>query len=118
MVVQDKRKIQPSTGIEVGCANTGVMHQKGEDNLPFNSVSAGTNAVNIFHEMYSQVLSGENFVKEGKCTLVFGRENAHVIQGRTGELVQQIMKQAVDKNNDGIVMTVQFDKKTLTRKTG
>ena len=57
------------------------------------------------------------FVKEGKCTLVIGRKNGHVVKGRTGELVQQIMKQAEEKNSDDIVMTVLFDEKTLTWKT-
>ena len=48
---------------------------------------------------------------------MFGRENAHVVQGRTGELVQQIIKQAEDKNNNDIVMTIPFDEKILTWKT-
>ena len=67
--------------------------------------------------MHSPLLSGGTFVKEDKCTLVFGRENVHIVQGRTGELVQYIIKQAEEKNKDDIVMTVPFDGKTLTLKT-
>ena len=48
-VVRDKKAIQPGTGIEVGCTNIGVMHQKGEAELPFDILPEGTNTVNIFH---------------------------------------------------------------------
>ena len=91
------------------------MYQKGEGNVPFNNVPAGTNAVNILHKRHSLLLSGGKFVKEEKCTLVFGRENTHVVKGRTGDLVHQ-KKQAEDKNSDDIVMTVPFNEKTLTWK--
>ena len=64
--------------------------------------------------MHSPLLSGGTFVKKGKCRLVFGRKNAHVVKGRTGELVQQIIKQAEEKNSGNIVMIVPFDEKTLT----
>ena len=67
--------------------------------------------------MHSPLLGSGTFVNEGKCTLVFGRENAHVVKGRTGRLVQQIIKQAEEKNKDDIIMTVPFDEKTLTWKT-
>ena len=93
------------------------MHQTGEGKLPFDNMPKGTNAVNIFHNMHLPLLSGGRFVKLGKCTLVFGRKNAHVVKEQTGELVKKIMKQAEEKNSDDIVMTVPFDKKTLTRKT-
>ena len=112
--MRNKKGIQPGTGIEVSCANTGVMHQKRESKLPFNNLPEGTDAVNIFHKMHSPLLSGGTFVKEDKCTLVFGRENAHIVQGCTRKLVQQIIKQAEEKNKHDIVMTVPFDEKTLT----
>ena len=48
---------------------------------------------------------------------IFKRKNAHVVKGRTGESVQQIMKQVEEKNNNGIVITVSFNEKTLTWKT-
>ena len=67
-VVQNKKTIQPGTGTEVGCDNTGVMHQIGEGKLLFNNIPEGTNAINIFHKMHSPLLSGGTFVKEGKCT--------------------------------------------------
>ena len=44
--------------------------------------------------MYSPLISGGKFVKEGKCRLVFGQKNVHIVKGRTGELVKEIMKQA------------------------
>ena len=109
--------IQPGIGIEVGCADKGIIHQMEEGKLPSNNVPEGTDEVNIFHDMNSPLLSGRKFVKEGKCTLVFRRKNAHVVKGQTGELVREIMKQAEEKNSDDIVMTVPFDKKTLTWKT-
>ena len=40
-----------------------------------------------------------------------------MVKGQTGELVKKIMKQVEEKNSDDIVMTVSFDKKTLTWKT-
>ena len=64
--------------------------------------------------MHPPHLSGRKVVKEGKCTLVFGRKNAHIVKVRTGELVKKITKQAEEKNSDDIVMIVPFDKKTLT----
>ena len=67
--------------------------------------------------MHSPLLSGGKFVKEEKCTLVFGRKNAHVVKGQTGELVKEIMKQTKEKNSDDIVTTVPFDEKALTSKT-
>ena len=83
-IVEDKKKIQPVIGIEVGFVNTGVMYKTGEGKLPFDNIPKGTDAVNIFHNMHSPLLSGGKFVKEGKCTIVFGRKNAHVVKGRTG----------------------------------
>ena len=56
-----------STGIEVGCANTGVMHQKGEGKLPFNNVPEGTDAVNLFHKMHSPLLSGGTLSRKGNA---------------------------------------------------
>ena len=93
------------------------MHQKGQEELPFDNLPEGTYAVTIFHKIHSPLLSGGTFVNEGKYTLVFGRENAHVVQGRTGKSVQQIIKQADEKNKHDIVMTVPYDEKTLTWKT-
>ena len=117
-VVQDKKKIQLGTGIkEVGCANTGIMQQKGEGKLPFNNIPDGTDAGNVFHKIHSPLLSGRKIFKKGKCTLVFGSKNSHMVKGQTGELVKKIMKQAEEKNCDDIVMTVPFNKKTLTWKT-
>ena len=113
-MLRGKKKIQSGTGIEVGCANTGIMYQTGEGKLPFNNVPKGTNEVNIFHNMHSLLLSGGKYIKERKCTLVFGRKNAHVVKEQTGELVKKIMKQAEEKNSDDIVMRVPFIKKTLT----
>lgn len=116
-IVKDKKSIEPGTGINVGCANTGVMQQKGVAKLPFDNLPTGTDAVEIFHKIHSPLLGGGKFVKEGKCTLVFGRKNAHIVKGETGKLVQRIIKQAEEKNKDDIVMTVPFDEKTLTWKT-
>ena len=93
------------------------MHQTGEGNLPFNNVPEGTKEVNIFHDIDSPLLSGGQLIKEGKYTLVFGRKNAHVVKGQTGEVVKAIMKQAKEKNSDDVVITVPFNKKTLTWKT-
>ena len=80
-IVKDKKSIEPGTGINVGCANTGVMQQKGVAKLPFDNLPTGTDAVEIFHKMHSPLLGSGKFVKEGKCTLVFGRKNAHIVKG-------------------------------------
>ena len=71
-MVQDKNKIQPGTGIEVGCADKGIMSQRRERKLPFDVVPKGTKDVKLFHDMHSLLLSDGKFVKEGKCTLLFG----------------------------------------------
>ena len=47
----------------------------------------------------------------------FRTQNAHIVKGKTGELVKAIMKQAEAKNSKDIVMTVPFDEKTLTWRT-
>ena len=117
MIVKDKKSIEPGTGINVGCANMGVMQHKGVAKLPFDNLPTGTEAVKIFHRMHSPLLGGGKFVKEGICTLVFGRKNAHIVKGQTGTLVQHKIKQAEEKNKEDIVMTVSFDEKKLTWKT-
>ena len=117
-LVRDKQEIQLGTGIDVGCANQGVMHQKAKAKLPFDNLPKGTDAVSIFHKMHSPLLSGGVFVKEGDCTLVFGRKNAHIVKGQTGELVKAIMKQAEAKNSNDIVMTVPFDGKNAHVENG
>ena len=58
--------------------------------------------------MHSPVLRGGKFIKEGKCTLLFGQKNMHVVKGRTGELVKEILKQAKEKNSNHITTTVSF----------
>ena len=42
-MVCNKKMIQPGTGIEVECADKGIMHQVGEGKLLFNNVLEGTN---------------------------------------------------------------------------
>ena len=97
---------------------TRVCCNKNEEaKLPFDNLPAGTEAVKIFHKMHSPLLGGEKFVKEGKCTLLLGRENAHIVKCRTGKSVQQIIKQAEEKNKHDIVMIVPFDEKKITWKT-
>ena len=64
------------------------MSQTGKGKLPFDNLPKGTEDVKLFHDMNSPLLSGGKFVKEGKCTLVFRRKNAHIAKGRTEELVQ------------------------------
>ena len=49
--------------------------------------------------------------------LVSRQKNAHIFKGRMGEVVQEIMKQAKEKNNKDTNMTVLFDKKRIKRKT-
>ena len=63
------------------------MDQIGKGKLPFDNIPEGTKEVNIFNDIHSSLLSGGKFVKEEKCTLVFGRKNAHMVKGQTGELV-------------------------------
>ena len=116
-VVRDPEKIPLGSGVDVGCANNGIMNQTGKGKLPFDNLPEGTRNVKIFNDMHSPLLSGGVFVTEGDCTLVFGRENAHILKGKTGEVVKAIMKQAEKTNSDDIVMTVPFDEKTLTWKT-
>ena len=65
-LVRNKKKIQPGTSIDVGCADKGIMNQIGEEKLPFDYVPEGTKTVNIFNDMHSPLLSGGKFVKEGK----------------------------------------------------
>ena len=116
MIVQKKRDIQSGTGINVGCANKGILSQTREGELQFNNVPQGTKDVKPFHDMYSSLISGGKFVKKG-CSLVFEQKNAHIVKGRTGELVKEVMKQDKQENIEDIVMTVPFDMKKLTRKT-
>ena len=73
-VMQNPEKIPLGTGIDVGCANNGVMNQTGKGKLPFDNLPAGTKEVKLFHDMHSPLLSGGKFVKDGECTLVFGRK--------------------------------------------
>ena len=115
-IVKDKGKIQPGTGINVGCADKGVLSQTGKGKLLLDNVPEATKEVRLFHDIHSPLLSGGEFVVGGKCTLVFGRKNAHIVKGRTGELVKEIMKQAED-NSDDIVITVSFDEETLIWRT-
>ena len=70
----------------------------------FDNLSEGIDAVNIFHKMHSPLLGGGIFVKEGKCTLVFGREKTHIVKGCTGKLVQHIIEQAEEKNKGDIAI--------------
>ena len=44
-MVRDKKKIQPGTGIEVGCADKGIMSQTRERKLPFDNVPKGTTKI-------------------------------------------------------------------------
>ena len=45
----------------------GVMHQKGEAKLQFDNLPEGTNAVNIFHKIYSQLLSGGTYSRKANA---------------------------------------------------
>ena len=114
--MQNKRKIQPGSGINVGCADKGILSQTREEELPFHNGPKGTEDVQIFNDMHSPLLSGGNFFKKG-CILVFGQKNLHIIKEQTGELIQQIMKKAEQEDSDDIVMKVPFDEQTLTWKT-
>ena len=114
--VRDRKTIHEGTGINVGCANKGLMSQTEEGTLPFNNIPEGAEDVQLFENMHSPLLSGGKFVKKG-CTLVFGRENAHVVKGKTGEIIKRIITKAEAEDSTDIVMTVPFDERTLTWKT-
>lgn len=57
-----------------------------------------------------------NYLKK-RCKLLFGQPNTHVINGKTGDKIQKIIKAAEQENGENIIMTVPFDKQTLTWKT-
>ena len=113
--VLNRKRIKRGTGVNVGCANNGSMSQTEEGELPFDNIPAGAEDVQMFENMHSPLLSGRKFVEKG-CTLVFDTPNAHVVNGRTGDKIQKIIADAEHKENDDIVMTVPFDRRTLTRK--
>ena len=92
------------------------MSQTEEGILPFNNIPEGAEDVQVFENMHSPPLSGGKFVKK-RCTLVFGRENAHIVKGKTGEIVKRIITKAKGEDSTDIVMAVPFDKRTLTWKT-
>ena len=48
---------------------------------------------------------------------MFGQKNTHIVMGRTGKLLKEIMKQAKENNSDDIVVIVSFDEKQLTWRT-
>ena len=77
-----KKNIQPGTSIKVGRANKGKLSQTGKGKLPFDNVPEGTEEVNICKNIHSMLLSGDNFFKEGKYTLVFGPKNWGYGQGK------------------------------------
>ena len=105
-----RRKRQRGTGATVGCANNRSMEQTEEGKLPLDNILAGVEDMQLFENMHSPLLSGEKFVKKG-CTLVFGRENAHVVKGKTGEIIKQIITKAESKDSTDIIMIVPFDEK-------
>ena len=82
-VVKDNDKLQPGTGINIGCANKRVLSQIGKRKLPFNNVPEATKEIKLFHNMHLPLLRGGEFVVEGKCVLVFRQKNTHIIKGRT-----------------------------------
>jgi len=67
-IVRDPERIPVGTGIDVGCANNGVMSQEGKGKLPFDNLPVGTEKVKLFNDMHSPLLSGGVFVEKGKCT--------------------------------------------------
>ena len=109
-IVRNKEEIQAGTDNNVGCANNRIMSQIG-GKMPFDNLPKGIENVKLFHDMYSPLLSDRKFVNNGKYILVFGSNDVHVVNGRTGELVKEIMKQTRKENSDDIVMTVPFDEK-------
>ena len=114
--VRNRRRIQEGTGINVGCANKELISQTEEEILPFDNIPTGAEDVQLFENMHSPLISGGKFVKKG-CTLVFGRENAHIFKGKTGEIIKRIITKAEGKDSIDIVMTVPFDERILTWKT-
>ena len=68
--VQNKKKIQPGSDINVGCTNKRVLSQTGEGELPFDNVPKGTEDIQLFNDMHSPLLSGRKFFKKG-CIFVF-----------------------------------------------
>ena len=84
--VRNRKTIHEDTGINVGCANKGLMSQTEEGTLPFNNIPEGADDVQLFENMHSPLISVGKFVKKG-CTLVFNQPNAHVINGKADNII-------------------------------
>ena len=91
------------------------MGQTEEGELPFDKIPERTKGVQLFDDIHSPVLSGEKVVKKG-CKLVFDQPNVLVINEKTGEKIQKIIQEVKQDNSDDIIMTVPFDKKSLSWK--
>ena len=61
--VRNRKKIHEGTGINVGCANKGLMSQTEEGISPFDNIPGGAEDVQLFENMHSPLLSG------GKITI-------------------------------------------------
>ena len=110
--IPNQRKIT-HRGINVSCANNGIMKQQAEGELPFDNIPDGAKDVQIFEHMQKPLISGGKLVTNG-ANIVFDVPNAHVITGKTKEAIQKIIQAAEAENEDDILMTVPFDHNTLT----
>ena len=62
--VRNRRRIREGTGVNVGCANNGLMSHTEEGSLPFNNIPTGAEDVQLFENMHSPLLSGGNLSKK------------------------------------------------------
>ena len=99
-------------GINMSCANNGIMKQQAEGELPFDKIPDGAKDVQIFEDMQKQLISGGKLVTNG-VNIVFDVPNAHLITRKTKEAIRKIIRAAEAENEDDIIMTVPFDHNTL-----
>ena len=108
-----KNKKEVTRGINVSCANDGIMRQTAEGELPFDNIPDGAKDVQIFEKMQKPLISGGKLVTNG-ANIVFDVPNAHVLTGATKEAIRKIIRTAEAENKEDILMTVPFDHDTLT----
>ena len=77
-------------GINVSCANNGIMKQQAEGELPFDNIPDGAKDVQIFEHMQKPLISGGKLVTNG-ANIVFDVPDAHVTTDETKEAIRKII---------------------------
>ena len=91
--VLKRKKIIVGTGVKVGCTNNNTMKHTEKGELPFDNISDRAQDVQIFDDMYSPLLSGGKFVKNG-CQLFYDQPNVHVLCGETRTKIKKYYRRS------------------------